>query len=119
MAAGGSRSRADYDYLIKLLLIGDSGMYHVLWCDLENEIAICSMWYVQRFIYLFIFKICLSFFLRLCRFDYTTECTLGPLLMSACCALLKFSKIEHGESSPFGGRRMYKPTFKTICSATV
>ena len=28
MAAGG-RARADYDYLIKLLLIGDSGMYCV------------------------------------------------------------------------------------------
>jgi Ras-related protein Rab-8A len=26
MAAGGSRARADYDYLIKLLLIGDSGV---------------------------------------------------------------------------------------------
>lgn len=30
MAAGGSRARADYDYLIKLLLIGDSGMHCVL-----------------------------------------------------------------------------------------
>jgi hypothetical protein len=29
MAAGGSRARADYDYLIKLLLIGDSGMCNV------------------------------------------------------------------------------------------
>jgi hypothetical protein len=29
MAAGGSRARADYDYLIKLLLIGDSGMCRV------------------------------------------------------------------------------------------
>ena len=26
MASGGGRTRADYDYLIKLLLIGDSGM---------------------------------------------------------------------------------------------
>lgn len=29
MAAPPARARADYDYLIKLLLIGDSGMYFV------------------------------------------------------------------------------------------
>ena len=33
MAAGGSRARADYDYLIKLLLIGDSGMCRVPQCE--------------------------------------------------------------------------------------
>ena len=29
MAAGGSRARADYDYLVRLLLIGDSGICFV------------------------------------------------------------------------------------------
>ena len=43
MAAGGTRARADYDYLIKLLLIGDSG---------------------QLFIYLFQFKLLGEFLLK-------------------------------------------------------
>lgn len=39
MAAGGSRARADYDYLIKLLLIGDSGMYRVpRWMKLASGV---------------------------------------------------------------------------------
>lgn len=32
MAAAPARARADYDYLIKLLLIGDSGPYSSLKC---------------------------------------------------------------------------------------
>lgn len=34
MAAAPARARADYDYLIKLLLIGDSGAYYSLKCVL-------------------------------------------------------------------------------------
>lgn len=33
MAAPPARARADYDYLIKLLLIGDSGMILSSFCD--------------------------------------------------------------------------------------
>lgn len=45
MAAGGSRARADYDYLIKLLLIGDSGMHYVPWFYEGNGVPIiaCSL----------------------------------------------------------------------------
>lgn len=45
MAAGGARARADYDYLIKLLLIGDSGTYSPFLClsvDLDVLCIACD-----------------------------------------------------------------------------
>ncbi|MFS7986530.1 hypothetical protein Hanom_Chr11g01011391 [Helianthus anomalus] len=40
MAASPARARADYDYLVKLLLIGDSGMHSfVLDPDLDIKVV--------------------------------------------------------------------------------
>jgi len=44
MAAPPARARADYDYLIKLLLIGDSGrfLYHS-----DRNTTFCSLHFIQ------------------------------------------------------------------------
>lgn len=43
MAAPPARARADYDYLIKLLLIGDSGMFSLF--QLHYQILVSSVSY--------------------------------------------------------------------------
>lgn len=43
MAAPPARARADYDYLIKLLLIGDSGMFSLF--QLHHQILVSSVSY--------------------------------------------------------------------------